>query len=415
MVVKEETMLNYADIGNNNNKFYHIELREQGGIYEVYAEYGRVGARNPSVWRKEYMGESSAKSEYNKKLRSKIKKGYVEVALAGLSDTEDIVVKEVDEKGSVKERESKVDKEVLKLIETFLGDAKSYVKKNVQTPLGALSKKQTSSGRKALKAIQETLGKDKESKEINVKMDLESLSNEFYRAIPIVFGSRPNKRELIIDTQQKVQKYVDLLDVIDSLVNTVDATNIEQSYLNLGLDISVLTKDKEEYKKIEEGMVKNRGDNHHFKINVENVYEVNKGSWDSGFNPYGVETKLLYHGSRTENYMKILQSGLVANPQGVHITGKMFGQGIYFADCSTKSAQYCAGFGNRKSGKYYMMICEVATGKEYELEQSNSRLYTAPRGYNSVKGVKGKYLRHNEYIVYHDNQSRIRYIVEFTM
>ena len=49
--------------------------------------------------------------------------------------------------------------------------------------------------------------------------------------------------------------------------------------------------------------------------------------------------KLLWHGSRNENWMSIISNGLILNPNAV-ITGKMFGQGIYFAPKSRKSFGY---------------------------------------------------------------------------
>ena len=50
--------------------------------------------------------------------------------------------------------------------------------------------------------------------------------------------------------------------------------------------------------------------------------------------------QLLWHGSRTTNYAGILTQGLRIAPPEAPVTGYMFGKGVYFADMSSKSANY---------------------------------------------------------------------------
>lgn len=54
---------------------------------------------------------------------------------------------------------------------------------------------------------------------------------------------------------------------------------------------------------------------------------------------------LLWHGSRLTNFVGILSQGLRIAPPEAPVTGYMFGKGVYFADMSSKSANYC--FTNR--------------------------------------------------------------------
>lgn len=51
--------------------------------------------------------------------------------------------------------------------------------------------------------------------------------------------------------------------------------------------------------------------------------------------------QLLFHGSRLSNWAGILGSGLRIAPPEAPATGYMFGKGVYFADMSSKSANYC--------------------------------------------------------------------------
>ena len=64
----------------------------------------------------------------------------------------------------------------------------------------------------------------------------------------------------------------------------------------------------------------------------------------------------------------------------------MFGKGVYFADASSKSANYCCTSPSSPEG--LLTLSEVALGDCYELKKSNSNL---PRGKPadklSVKGV----------------------------
>ena len=133
------------------------------------------------------------------------------------------------------------------------------------------------------------------------------------------------------------------------------------------------------------------------------------------FNPYKVSTMELFHGSRNENILGILKNGLKIKPHSAIHTGSMFGSAIYLADSSTKSANYCWGFdSNGNNDEYFLLVCEAATGKIKEYEDCKTNLTKAPHGYNSVMGKKGRSLINNEYMVYNENQVKIKYIVEFT-
>jgi len=128
--------------------------------------------------------------------------------------------------------------------------------------------------------------------------------------------------------------------------------------------------------------------------------------------------RALFHGSRSANLPGILSSHLRLPKnlgKNVVITGAMFGPGIYFASQSTKSSQYsCSRFGGTRN-KYptaFMFIADVALGKMYEVEDSHYFL-EPPKGYDSVRGIKGQSLLHDEFIIYRENRQALRYIIEF--
>lgn len=73
---------------------------------------------------------------------------------------------------------------------------------------------------------------------------------------------------------------------------------------------------------------------------------------------------LLWHGSRTANFLGILKEGLRVNPSGAILTGARFGNGVYFADAFAKSEYYTEG------NKKIVLLCEVAIGKKYEIKDN---------------------------------------------
>ena len=133
-------------------------------------------------------------------------------------------------------------------------------------------------------------------------------------------------------------------------------------------------------------------------------------------------TQFYWHGSRNENWLSILQRGLLIRPPGIDTTGDMFGLGIYFADKFQKSFGYTSARGSYhasgRSDTGYMAVFDVLIGNQYEVGRHRSDCYnlTAAKldrmGYDSVWGQTGYSLRNNEYIVYSPNQCTVAYLIQ---
>lgn len=156
--------------------------------------------------------------------------------------------------------------------------------------------------------------------------------------------------------------------------------------------------------------------------------------------------RLLWHGSRSTNYGGILSQGLRIAPPEAPVTGYMFGKGVYFADISSKSANYCWASQSGKIG--LLLLCDVELGDPMlELDQANynagedakaqgclatlGRGSLVPQGWKdagcvhpNLKGVlmpdtsvppgpsgNNGSLIYNEYIVYDVAQIRQRYLL----
>lgn len=132
-------------------------------------------------------------------------------------------------------------------------------------------------------------------------------------------------------------------------------------------------------------------------------------------------TKLFWHGSRTENWWNILQTGLMLNPTNAVITGKMFGYGIYYAPSAQKSLGYTSLSGSYWAGgssRYgFMALMDVAYGDPMDVYSFSPR-YTSFTAKNL-----GKYdclhahssagmLRNDEVVIYREEQNTIKFLVE---
>lgn len=79
--ILQKKTLNYLDPAANSNKYYTIELHEGNGKYRVFTDYGRLGSRGTKQVR-ETDSLFAAEAEFDRLVRSKLRKGYVEVDLA---------------------------------------------------------------------------------------------------------------------------------------------------------------------------------------------------------------------------------------------------------------------------------------------------------------------------------------------
>lgn len=128
--------------------------------------------------------------------------------------------------------------------------------------------------------------------------------------------------------------------------------------------------------------------------------------------------KMLWHGTRAHNVLSILKGGLIIPPStgagGYTIAGRMFGDGVYFSDQSTKSLNYSAGYwgsGGYEKGNIFMLNAQVAMGKEYTPPGPTQRL---PSGYHSIYAIGGKSgVQNNEMIVPTLEQIMLDYLCEF--
>jgi poly [ADP-ribose] polymerase len=469
-------MLNQTNIGFNNNKFYQIQLiKTRNGAYVVFQRWGRVGAKGQSkkdicssIDKAKRLFESKFKSKTNNawedrhNFRSYPKKyTMIEVSYASDSEEEENVSSESrkEKKKKAEVIPSKLDprvQDVIKLItdvSTMEATFKEFEIDIDRMPLGKLSKNQIHKGYKILKKIQMLLNgtSDEEDSddENNAYTDLKSLSSRFYTLIPHSFGM---KVPPLIDTAVKLKKKIDMLQtlsdmeiaqtLLQSTEAMLDKNPIDSAYSSLNTELVPLDKESEEYKMIHEYVKNTHASTHsNYTLELQDVLSVKRNGEEQKYSKYKDlhNKKLLWHGSRSTNFMGILSQGLRIAPPEAPATGYMFGKGVYFADMVSKSANYC--FANNSNNIGFMLLSEVALGNTYELLHSDSSLpQTLPPKFNSTWGkgstipdpsmskfigdvevplgkpkkanVSGGSLLYNEFIVYDTAQINIKYLLK---
>ena len=394
--------------GANNNKYYR--MTPQGDMW--LAEYGRIGGGTQSRTYSKYLWE--------KKYNEKIKKGYV--------DQTDLVQDLISiEKPKVKSPYKAIDNLVIAdIVERLQNMARK-----------AISENYTVSSNKVTQAMV-----DEAQSIINGLLaitDLKQFNDELvklFTTIPRKMGSVSsyiaNKTD---DFNKIIHREQDLLDVMKGQIvqkqvidnaeenntKTIDKTILE----TLGLEFEECSKDDIATIKVALGSY---ADKFNKAWKVKNI--KTQARFDSFIKDNNIQdVRLLFHGSRNENWWSIIQSGLLLRPTNAVITGKLYGFGIYFSPKARKSLGYTSlngsywARGNANSG--FMALMSVAYGTPYDVYDFNSKygsldydgLQKFKKGANCLHAHAGasmgySNLRNDEIIVYKDEQCTIKYLVE---
>lgn len=377
---------------NNNNKFYYMEDLNNGTFL---AEYGRVGSASSKV--------TYSIRDWDKKYNEKLKKGYVDISESLKQD--------------IQKGELKIDDEDVKdLISFLMSCARQSIKSNYQVNVDNISDIQINK----VQSIIDELSKNDSITldEVNDKLKL------IYTTIPrkmedtrnYFFTTKNFTPNHVIELLQEEQNKLNTLKSQITINNQVKVdSNITLE--SLGFDCVIASQDDRD-------LIAKQTD---FRVNKQRIFKITNKETEKVFNPNNLKTKLLYHGSRNENFLSILQNGLKIRPSGVATTGSMFGDGIYGANKARKSIGYTSLRGSYwasgSSNRAYLAIFEFATGKEYEVLKNQkyqcwmSRLNekeVKDKGYDSVFAQGGADLRNDEYIIYNSNQCTVRYLIELT-
>ncbi|XP_075893166.1 protein mono-ADP-ribosyltransferase PARP3 [Nelusetta ayraudi] len=457
-------MLNQTNIGNNNNKFYVIQIIQEKKTFYSWNRWGRVGDVGQHKLT-EFKKVEDAIKDFEKKFKDKTKnnwsdrenfiphKGkYTLIEVDGEQDTEvkaDVVDSKTVNKNTLPCTLDKPTQNLIELIfsQDMFKEAMECMNLDIKKmPLGKLSKIQIAKGFEVLEEIEAAINQKKG------KGRLEELSSKFYTTIPHNFGRNrpPAMLDMAVVTEKKdmlmVLADIELAQTLKSEteksqeeIETVPHP-LDQDYNSIKCNLSLMDKKSQPFKVIQTYMKMTSESCR--KQRILNVWEVDRETEGVRFSENRTleNRRLLWHGTNIAVVAAILKSGLRIMPH----SGGRVGSGIYFASENCKSAGYVRT--SKNTG--VMFLCEVALGKEHTITRDNHTLKKAPAGFDSVVArgsvepdpakdifitLDGKKVAvpqgkaqdqpqysnssfsNSEYLIYKESQCRIRYLLELHM
>lgn len=387
----------------NNNKYYK-QIPNADGLTWT-AEYGRVGnAPQKAIF---------PMRDWDKKYREKIKKGYVDQ-----SDIAEDLMQAEKPKNQIeyKNIENKV---IADIVDKLQSMAKDAIQRNYTIKSDKVTQAMVDEAQNIITDL------------VNEK-DLKIFNDKLLVLFTVIPRKMSNVNMYLAKSKDDFNKIIkseqDLLDVMRGQVVQHVAT--EEDTSTEKIDMTILEKLGLEFEECTDediNIIKNTLNESANKFkrawkvkNIKTQERFDKFVKDNNIN----DIKLLFHGSRNENWWSIIQTGLVLRPTNAIITGKMFGYGLYYAPKAQKSIGYTSlqgsywTGGNSKTG--YMALMQVAYGKPYNVNAFDSKYYnfnyealqkTCP-GANCLHAHAGQMLRNDEIIVYKEDQCTIKYLIE---
>ena len=392
-----------VEAGQNRNKYY--DMQPNGEMW--VAKYGRVGSSSQT--------RTYYKSQFEKKYNEKIRKGYI--------DQTDLVQDLISvEKPKVKPEYRPINNPAInEIVERLQSMARKVISENYTVSSNKVTQAMVDEAQDIITGL------------LNIT-DVKQFNDELVRLFTTIPRKMSYVKGCIADNPDDFNKIIhreqDLLDVMKGQVvqkQIVDKAEEDDEPINnitvleaLGLEFDECSKDDIATIKVALGSC---ADKFHKAWKVKNI--KTQARFDKFVEDNNIkDVRLLFHGSRNENWWSIIQSGLVLRPTNAIITGKMFGIGSYFSPTARKSLGYTSltgsywAKGDSTSG--FMALMSVAYGKPYDVYSFNSDYYSLDydrlqkkcAGANCLHAHAGSMLRNDEIVIYKEEQSTIKYLVE---
>ena len=388
----------------NNNKYYN--LFPEGDQFRV--EYGRVDATKTTAY--------YPMSKWNSQISSKLKKGYQDV-----TDLKKDLVQEISTANPESPYKEIENAAIRAIVEKLQNMARETIRKNYTVKASAVTQDMVDAAQKVIDDL------------ANNSATIEEFNENLLKLFTVIPRKMGNVRDYLAnraeDFAQIISKEQDLLDVMRGQIyvkpenEPVEHVEKKQQTIleELGLAMEEATAD-------DIAMIKTLMNESADKFrkawrvtNLKTQQRFDRFVQDSDIK----DTRLLFHGSRSENFWSIIKTGLVLRPTNAVITGKMFGYGCYYAPKCAKSIGYTS-----LSGSYwahggnntaYMALFDVAYGTPYDVYNFDSKYYNLD--YNRLQQFKPGanclhahadrgMLRNDEIVVYKEDQMTIKYLIE---
>ncbi|ULU03718.1 hypothetical protein L3Y34_016892 [Caenorhabditis briggsae] len=422
------------------NKYVVVDLMDNNSMKKEEEEEGDV--------KKEEEEEEEEKKPQTKKTRGRKKKAEEEVE----------VKKEESEEEEAEDVDQKV-KDLMRCIcdeDVHLGLLKQLkFNEAYGKPIDCLSLAQLQTGYDILATIETSIGGKKAARSGTRSRAAPTPSknpgasthdtNKYYSLIPHSFGFQVPPK---IDTLAKVEAERELLDALKgSIEASMEVKDVKKEKSNKDIYQRLYERLPCHLEPVSEDVagkigecLKMRGPTHFFKLSyldafeLKNPEEAPKPAKRARKSAPSTTKRLLWHGTRVTNVFSILMNGLQM-PEGDRC-GLMFGNGVYFANVPTKSANYCC---PEVSKRVFMLLCEVETSNPLVLYQSEPdaddmmakkkklSVYAAGKHrptetveINEIPAFKSgleqieeeSQLLYDEYVMFDQDRFKIKYVVE---
>lgn len=388
----------------NNNKYYNIFPEGD----RIRVEYGRIDATKTTTY--------YPLSKFETQVKSKIKKGYVDV-----TDLKKDLVEEISS-ANPESPYREIENEAVRLIvEKLQNLARDTIRKNYTVKASAVTQDMVDAAQKIIDEL------------ANNSATVEVFNANLLKLFTVIPRKMSDVRYYLADKTDDFSKIItkeqDLLDVMRGQIYvkpeiepTVTSEKKQQTILEeLGLVMEETTRDDVALIKT---LMNESADKFRKAWRVTNLKTQER--FDKFVQENGIkDTRLLFHGSRSENWFSIIKTGLMIRPSNAVYTGSMFSDGIYFAPKCAKSIGYTslsgAYWAHGGNNTAYMALFEVAYGTPYVIYQHDSSCYhlnydvlqkkTPKCNCLHAKADKGM-LRNDEIVFYRNDQMTIKYLIE---
>jgi poly [ADP-ribose] polymerase len=415
----------------NNNKFWEYTIYDDGTAMTAFGRVGVTRTENhpsPAKALKKWSEKTNPNNKPDKRYTEvkAVETGGTSVASSVRnSDLKDIAHKQINHKDPL--IQGLIDYLIKVNAHQILKQSGGKIQYDAssatfKTPLGVIDPEQVKEARNLLVEIADYVRDNDFS-----NSQFSTALNAYLRLIPHAVGMSKITPELIFPNSSTVVAENDLLDGLET--SFIDVTTAPKKKTKKTakkdvapkvFDVSMeIVKDKKIISHVKHLYQSTRKSNHQSNnLSVQTVYKIEIANMKKSFDKVGAklpDIRQLWHGTKASNLLSIMRQGLIIPPTSSgHVTGRMYGNGVYFSCVSTKALNYATNFwgGGGNTDKTFMFLADVAMGKYY-LAKSSWDNYPK-RGYDSTWAKGGTAgVINDEMIVYQLNQCNLVYLVEF--
>ncbi|MDJ0724655.1 MAG: WGR domain-containing protein [Prochloraceae cyanobacterium] len=415
-IIESYTLI-YVEVDENSNKVWKGSILENGSFL---AEWGRVGSKLQSK-KHEYKSVTLAQRKLEQMKNQKLRKGYTYARVIDNDRPLSIPLEPQELENiaatQIHHGEDARAKELIKyLVEVNIHQIVSQTQisydattGNWKTPLGLVT----------LDAIAKARMYLAEMTKSNRKSSLRQLISKYLRLIPQNLGRKLD--ESVFCNDNELQRQFEILNSLEIALQ-MGSQQVDRKVFECTLRRVPGSTDegKKTFRWIRNLYESTINQNHlSATYKLRRIYKIDIPSMRQAFELKSKQIgniKLHWHGTKASNLLSILRQGLIIPPaNAVYCTGRMFGNGIYGSEQSTKSLNYATNYWNQSGNsnqKVFMLLCDFALGKEYHPQNLNVSYPVS--GYDSTYIAPGNAnIINQESIVYNTDQVNIKYLCAF--